>query len=258
MWEFFDDLEVETGALLFVHSSLKFWNLTPAQAVELIEQLLHRVGPRGGILMPSFHWQGDARPPRGTVYDVQKSPSKMGLISEMFRRWPGVARSDGCYVPVCAWGDRALPLVEGQAAVRHPFGRGSTFRLAYDEGATILGLGVSLNTSSLAHLPDMELADRYPVSMFSEEPFVGEIRDREGTSRMVETIVFRDGVRQLYQPSAMFKESPRLAGSLRRSDTDSTIRFSYPLRTYVDEAVRVGGEALDRGAPPPWLRAWPD
>lgn len=258
MWDFLDELGVGERDLLFVHSSLKFWTLTPKEAILLIEELIRRVGPQGGLLMPSYYWTGGAgRPPDGAVYDVRRSPSKMGLVTELFRRWPGAERSEAYLAPVCAWGERALPLVEGQAEVEHPFGEGSTFRLAYEHQARVVGLGVSLNTNAMAHLPDMELGDHYPVAMFEDRPVEGLIRDRQGQERRVATVVIREGVRQLYRPSALFEESPALAQSLKRADLGSTIRFSYPLKVYVEEAVRLGRAALDGGDCPPWLSGWP-
>lgn len=257
-WEFLDLLGLEPGDNLFVHSGLSHWRLSSLQALEVVNKLIERVGPDGTLLMPSYYWQGESgQPPSGLVYDVDRSPSMMGLISEYFRRWPNVLRSEAYLAPVCGLGPLAETLLTGQGEIVHPFGAGSTFRLAYEYDFKVVGLGVSLNTSALAHLPDLELEGRYPCRVFSTEPIRGQVRTIEGELKEVQTLVLEPGVRQLYRPMGVFEASERLSSELKRADVGSAIRFSYPLRLYVDEALRLGRQALAEGNPPPWFINWP-
>jgi aminoglycoside 3-N-acetyltransferase len=84
--------------------------MTPARLARTAMEL---VGDEGTILMPTLPFQGSQLDwlQTATTFDVRRTPSRMGLASEIFRRMPGVQRSLHPTHPVAAWGKRAAELL---------------------------------------------------------------------------------------------------------------------------------------------------
>jgi aminoglycoside N3'-acetyltransferase len=176
----------------------------------------------------------------------------VGLISELFRRLPGTTRSEQYWLPVCGQGRLAEELLTDQARVVHPFGPGSTFDRMRGRGGKHLGLGVTLNTSTLSHLADFDL-ESHGIRTFWPKPLEGQIRNHSGETVHVATIVVKPEVRASYRPTRLFEASKLLDESVRRRDAGCAVRVSYSLDLYHSEAVRIGRERLQLGLLPPWL-----
>jgi len=83
--------------ILMVHSSVN--NMKPMYTdgpLDLVRMLVSYCGPSRTLVMPAFYFGdpalGGVRPtftlrPR---FDLRRTPSQMGLATEIFRRWPGV------------------------------------------------------------------------------------------------------------------------------------------------------------------------
>jgi aminoglycoside N3'-acetyltransferase len=247
------DIGICKSDTLFVHSSMNWIGGGVREAVALIEALLEAIGAEGTLAMPSY--SAPIRPPEGSVLDLRKTPCRVGLLPEIFRRWPGVTRSASYWVPVCALGPRATEFTADQAAILNPFGPGSTFRRLSHAGARLVGLGVSLNTSSLAHLPDYDLSSISPIAVFSADPIEGEIVDFDGRHMKLRTTVVRPEVMSSYRPSSLFEHSAWLRSQLVSRQWGKALVFSYPARIYHEEGVAIGRRFLAAGRLPPWLES---
>jgi aminoglycoside 3-N-acetyltransferase len=86
---------VEPGDMLLLHSSAK--RLMRRIAKEgggpspelIIESLLAALGPGGTLLLPLFNFDFTS----GATFDIRRTPSQMGAISEAARQWPGAVRT---------------------------------------------------------------------------------------------------------------------------------------------------------------------
>jgi aminoglycoside N3'-acetyltransferase len=161
---------------LMVHCS--FDDLLPMYTQgtdELLATLRALCGPMRTLVMPGFTFQvpgGDlpehfARNPR---FDARRQPSQMGLLSEVFRRTPGVRRSTHPTHSVCALGPHAAWLTEGHHLAPTTFGQGTPFVRMAELDTIILGLGKPFYRV-LTQLPAPEdlLGDRFPVRRTSVE-----------------------------------------------------------------------------------------
>ena len=61
--------------------------------------------------MPTFPFQGAQGADKYSRFDVQKTPSKVGILTEVFRQTQGVERSKHPTHPVAAWGLHANEIV---------------------------------------------------------------------------------------------------------------------------------------------------
>jgi aminoglycoside 3-N-acetyltransferase len=83
------------GDTVLVHSSIKPTLKRLASAgteispETLLQSFLAAVGPTGTLLLPLFNFDFT----RGVPFDLRSTPSQMGVLSEVARRFPGVVRT---------------------------------------------------------------------------------------------------------------------------------------------------------------------
>jgi hypothetical protein len=123
------------GMNLVVHSALSSLGTVEGGADAVIDALLEVLGKSGTLAMPAFFF------PPSELFDPAVTPSRMGLITETFRKRSGVLRSFHPTHSVAAFGLLARYLVEGHKTAT-AFGIDSPLhRLAKSEGYVLL-LGV--------------------------------------------------------------------------------------------------------------------
>jgi len=98
-------LGVRPGELALVHSSLKAFGRVENGADTVIDALLEVLGPEGTLVLPTFTLS--FQPLEKIIFDTVNSKSEVGIITEVFRRRPGVLRSTHLVHSVAASG---LPL----------------------------------------------------------------------------------------------------------------------------------------------------
>src|SRR2546425_534962 len=93
--------------------------------VEVIRALQDVLGPRGTLMMPTLPFTGSAieYTSRDLVFDVRRTPSRMGFITEVFRRGPEVVRSLHPTHSVAVWGNNVDAIVAGHHVAETPCGR---------------------------------------------------------------------------------------------------------------------------------------
>ena len=134
--------------VLFVHSS--FSDMLPMYQGTLSElmEVIFSLAKDKTLVMPAFFFgnrkynydvvQYYSDQPR---FDVDKTPSQMGLISEVFRKLPGVIHSCHPTHRISARGPLAEHLVSGHHLARIACGKGSPFDKMSKLDTTILGVG---------------------------------------------------------------------------------------------------------------------
>ncbi|HAH86810.1 MAG TPA: hypothetical protein DCL60_05505 [Armatimonadetes bacterium] len=148
-------LGLESGDMVFVHSSLKSFGRVDGGADAVIDALMGTVGQGGGLMMPSFPKFVDGEfglvADNGIVFDLRVSPSCMGVITDTFWRRPKVTRSLHPTHSVAAWGARAQEAIEGHELCLCSCGEGSPFHKNCLLGGKILLIGVTHNSNTTLH-----------------------------------------------------------------------------------------------------------
>ncbi len=165
---------------LMVHSS--FNTMLPmykGSPKELLELLISLCGPDKTLAMPAFFFGG-----RTYNYDVRryfadkpdfyvdKMPSQMGVLTEIFRNYPGVGVSKHPTHRVCALGPKAKYLTSEHELCKTGCGKGSPFDKMSQDNTVILGLGVRyFHCMTQTHSVEDVLieTDRYPTKFESIE-----------------------------------------------------------------------------------------
>ncbi len=248
-------LGIATGDVLFLHSGLGWFGGGLGAARSLLVALLEAIGPSGTLFMPSYPWTDDRNgmSMQSHTFDVRSSPARTGILCELFRRWPGVMRSEHLWVPVCGHGPLAAAMLDSQLHVVNAFAGDGFFHRLYAHDAKLVGLGVSLNTSSATHVLDADLRDLLPADIFV--PIEGRVVDRGGQTHDVRCEVFSPDASRSYNIRAIFAERPALRAQLTSFQAGSALCFSYPLSDFRAQALDAGRAALATGRLPPWLVA---
>ncbi|MBS2039348.1 AAC(3) family N-acetyltransferase [bacterium] len=256
-----EKLEVPVGGLVYLHTSFSRIRHLQLNPVEFISALVDYLGPRGTLTMPSFSWNVDSsqRPWKGYsdyfhgehVFDVVHTPANIGAVPELFRQQPKVLRGLNYWWSVAALGALADELTADQEKVTHPSGPDSSFGRIHQHDGYILGLGVTLNTTSLAFLPDFELNNRHYITA---EPRRGPVVDGQG--RRLDSWsywVLPESVRYV-KPEAVCGPGFQ---AMRRHDFEDVIQFAYPYKAYHQRALELGRAALSQGQRSPWWGSLP-
>jgi aminoglycoside N3'-acetyltransferase len=236
-------LGIAEGDSLVVHAAFRPLNGFRGEPVHIIDCLLDIIGPKGHLMMLSMPYGGTARDYLAwhPVFDARRTPSRMGVISECFRRRRGVLRSLNPLHPVLAWGPRAEWIVAGHEALAHSCGKGSPFErmLALDTKALFFDVG--LETLTFAHYLEEMFSDTAPVPVYAEAPVEVSIVDAGGQRTRASVFPFAPEALQLRNFSVLYDAliADRLVGQLRVGNT--RLRLTR-LVDVVEQATRLHNE----------------
>lgn len=167
----FHELGVEKGQTIEVHTSLSSLGFVCGGPQVVIEALLDSVGEEGTIMMPTQTWK-NLDPSTGVhweepeewwqtirdnwpAYDKDITPTNtMGVVAEMFRKWPGSMRSDHPARSVSAWGKHAQYLTDNHD-ISNIFGEGSPIGKLYELDGYVMLIGTGYDKNTSIHLADV-------------------------------------------------------------------------------------------------------
>jgi aminoglycoside 3-N-acetyltransferase len=158
--------------ILMVHSSINY--LEPMYddgPFEFVQMLREFCGPDRTLAMPAFYF-GDPEIGGASVtfeknprFDLRRTPSQMGLATEIFRRTKGVRQSRHPIYRVSALGPLAEALTNGHETAERACGRGSPFDVMTAHDTLILGIGKPIEVLTHVHHVEDLMGDRFPVPM---------------------------------------------------------------------------------------------
>jgi len=185
-------LGVKPGDTLLVHSSLDQFGAFLGKPTDILLALQEAIGPNGTLLMPTLPFTGSAieyiRTPR--VFDVRRTPSQTGLLSELLRRSPGTIRSVHPTHAVAAWGAHASEMVHDHHAASMPCGRQTPYGRLLNHAGKLLFLGADISAMTFFHTVEEILEPLMPFSPFTREVFSLESRDGQGNAMITQTRLF--------------------------------------------------------------------
>jgi aminoglycoside 3-N-acetyltransferase len=156
--------------VLMVHSSVNHMQpMFTDGPLDLVKMLMAYCGPTKTLVMPTFYF-GD--PAIGGAYatfvqrprfDLKRSPSQMGLATELFRRMPGVVQSRHPVYRVAALGPMAKALTQGHELAEYPNGIGSPFDFMAHHDTQVIGIGKTFQVLTQAHHVEGVMGDAFPV-----------------------------------------------------------------------------------------------
>jgi aminoglycoside 3-N-acetyltransferase len=190
------ELGVAQGDVLMVHSAFDRFLGFKGGPVEVVRTLQEVVGAGGTLMMPTIPFRGTAVEYAlgDPVFDARQTVSRMGLITEVFRRSPGVVRSIHPTHSVAAWGHRADALVAGHEQAETPCGRVTPYGRLLDYDGQIQLMGVSPSTMTFCYFVAEELEPRLPGPVLTREKYAMRWKDEDGTVRISNVRLFSRGL----------------------------------------------------------------
>jgi aminoglycoside 3-N-acetyltransferase len=183
-------LRLAAGDTVYVHSSIDQLNLGfPFYRILQLTQSV--IGTRGTILFPTYPNRSPISSYEhllsGKVFDIRRTPSYTGLLTEFARRQRGAVRSLHPTKSVCAIGQYAEDLTRTHQDSPYPYDECSPYYKLAEYQAKIVGLGVSTQYLSFVHCIDDALKGEAPVQTYHARIFAAQCVNYRGETGVVET-----------------------------------------------------------------------
>ncbi|MBK7172885.1 MAG: AAC(3) family N-acetyltransferase [Bacteroidales bacterium] len=184
-----DQLGIGKGSVVFIHSSIDNLNIR-FDVIKLLDILISTVGENGTLLFPAWHFNYRAEDylRKKLVFDVRRSPSVMGLLSEAARRHPDSIRSIHPINSIVALGKNAAELTEMHGTSIYPCDETSPYYKLMKYEGKIIGIGVDTNFLSFVHCPEDILKEKFPVKTRLDEVFDATVKTPDGQFQVVRTL----------------------------------------------------------------------
>lgn len=139
--------------------------------------------------MPAFNFGEEGEGARETLkknsrFDLQRSPSQMGLLTELFRRSKGVLQSKHPAYRVAALGPEAEALISGHELAPSGMGQGTPFEYMALHNAQILGIGKTFQVMTQVHHVESLLGESWPAPQLSLPNIPVTVFDRKQEIQM--------------------------------------------------------------------------
>jgi aminoglycoside N3'-acetyltransferase len=184
-----EDLGLAPGDLVYVHSGMDGLSLGFPfyRILFLIQEVIESSGT---VLFPTYpnHRMSSYEYLRqGKVFDVRRSPSYTGILTEFARRQRGAVRSLHPTKSVCAIGPAAKEITATHHLSPYPYDTCSPYNKLIAGGGKIVGLGATTNYISFGYCVDDALKERFPVRVYHDEIFDAACINYQGERVVVGT-----------------------------------------------------------------------
>ena len=249
------ELSVPRDRVVYVHSSSDWLARAGIRLGEAYEALTDWTDRGGTLVMPAFPFRGshEAYLRSGPVFDVRRSPARVGLLNDTLRRRKGVKRSLDPDLSVIALGPLADAVVSSGFTGADPMGRDSPFQRIIELGGVFLGLGVSFNYMSLIHVLDSRYRNRYPFDVYSMSVYRAQVIDAAGRRQEITKQALRNEVQVYIKPGEIvhrLNPGRDIFRSMKRGETDF---FVWELPPWEPFCLAHIEQSLGEGRVPCWL-----
>ena len=169
---------------LLVHSSMKSIGEVEGGPDTVLDVLMDHSGREGLLVFPTLSY--DIYGKEEKIFSPEKTPSVVGLLTEMFRKRPGVVRSLHPTHSVAAYGKDAKDFCRDHEKFSTPCARKSPWGKLYDRKAKIFFIG----TKSIACCTFFHGVEEFlPVpGMFEEKVYDLKLEDPPGVFHTVPSL----------------------------------------------------------------------
>jgi len=166
----------------------------------------------------------------GAVFDVRRTPSTMGAVTEHFRRSHNVVRSIHPTHSVAALGPGAEAFVAGHESASTPFGDGTPFARLLQRQAKQVWFGCGIGPFTVYHLFECLRDPPFPLPVFLPEPNRACYIDAHGRHGVMDTLV----------------HDPKLAAVRvdARPDVEQTVRMELERQAVLQTTTLGRGEII--------------
>ncbi len=203
---------LETGDSCFMQAAMSSFGAFEGGPATVLAGIDDVVGENGLVGMPAYSLTGPAidHLSADPIFDVRSTPSRMGSISEAFRKSDGVLRSVHPTHSTAVRGAGAEEIVAGHEAAATPFGQGTPFPKIVELDALQLFFGCGTGAITMYHSFECTRVPPFPLDVFADRRFDARCVDREGHELTVNTLVHNPALHP-----GRIDSNPRLQGIYR-------------------------------------------
>ena len=235
---------IRNGDAVMVHSGFRRSSGFLGQPADVVDVLLKVVGPAGHVLMMSIPYRGSSQGYAATapVFDVRRTPSAVGVISEVFRRRGDVVRSLNPLHPVVAWGALATWLTVDHEKTAYSCGTGSPFERFLQLNGKFLFFDASYGSLTFMHYVEDHFRSRLPCELYAAEPATLRVRNAAGDELDVRQFFFSPEARAR-RNFATIEQGLRREGQF----TSARVGNSRLLAVGAQPVLTCAGRLIDQG-----------
>jgi len=183
------DLDLKTDDVVYVHSGMDGLNLAfPFYRILFLIQNV--IGSGGTVVFPTYPNHPISSYEyllQGKPFDVRRTPSYTGILTEFARRQRQAVRSLHPTKSVCAIGPAATELTATHQESPYPYDTGSPYYKLIAHQGKIVGLGVTTNYISFGYCVDDAMKEKFPVKVYHDQIFEAPCINYEGETVTVRT-----------------------------------------------------------------------
>lgn len=185
-----DELGLKNNDTVYVGSSVDQLHLD-FPFYRILSLIRSVIGEKGNILFPTYPNRGAVSSYQylldGNVFDVRRTPSYTGILSEFARRQKDAVRSLHPTKSVVALGPDAVELTRSHQNSPYPYDTPSPYYKLIGCEAKVIGLGIWTEYMSFSYTIDDALKDNPPVRTYHPQIFAAKCIDQKGETVTVET-----------------------------------------------------------------------
>lgn len=180
-------LGIKSGDVVLIHSALGNLN-TKVSPFKVLELILQIIGKEGTILFPTYPKLTSQKFLESEkIFNIKKTPSYMGILSEIARRHPNAIRSLHPTKSVVAIGNNAQELTSTHHLDIYPYSKESPYYKINNYNGKIIGFGVSTKNLSCVHCADDFLKEKFPYSPYANKVYEAKCIDKNNSEVIVKT-----------------------------------------------------------------------
>lgn len=216
-------LGISNGDTLLIHSGFSRFNGFSGAPEDVIMVARSVIGDDGNLLMMSMPYGGSSQryADSNQLFDVNKTPSALGIISETFRRRPTVLRSANPLHPILAEGPMAKWLVSDHELLSYSCGKRSPLARFEKLDGKVLFFDAAFRTFTFVHLIEDRSKDCLPVSLYEAEPARINMRLPDGKEIQSRQFLFSAEARER-RNFATIENALRANGKLKQKKVGNT------------------------------------
>jgi aminoglycoside 3-N-acetyltransferase len=181
------------------------------------------------------------------VFDLARTPSAVGIVSEVFRRRPDVHRSASPLHPVLAAGPLAAWLTSDHDVLPHSCGPGTPFERFLNLDGVFVFLDAPFSSLTFMHYVEHLHRHTLPAGLYHAEAAVVKLVDLSGHERLVRQFYFSKAARA-HRSFAAVERALVEEGTMRTARVGGSRLLRVRAKDVVAAADRLvaRGEALYR------------
>jgi len=186
------EMGIVKGDSILMHSAYRPTNGFQGKPQDVIDVVLDVIGKEGTLVMMSMAYESStreylrARP----IFDVRRTPSRMGILTELLRRRRGAVRSLSPTHPVIAFGEKANWIVADHDHCRYPCGPDSPFEKMLQLDSKMLFFDLPFIGFTFVHYIEHQIMEHVPFTLYESAPMTALLRDYDGKDHQVSVYVF--------------------------------------------------------------------